>query len=743
MADAIRQTRFRGTVSLAPEVRFSTGAATSMAALANFFDGVASEQADRLDLEAKEAAEKKGVEVGALGPFDKREDDTIASRAFNEAALQSYTNKVDTDARLKLLELQEKHKIDPEGFLKASQGYIAGVRSEAQNISPELAQQVKGSWDIYSAGALSKINKAHSEVVTDQQRADVLRLKRSMFEGIEANRNDVIGDEETATNWFQRTEADWSRMEVALRGRRPDGLPMFTEEQIETERQAFQSKVMVESVKAWVDAQPDPVAAIDALEKGDVAFAVQQRDEDGNLTGETVKLDPREQLTDAEFKKTIAYAEEQFTKAKQQDARIAHTNAAAVAELELAVARGDKGVEAIEQAREEGLFVGNEGKYVSISKQAITAQQKQRGTADAIGRVSNAIATEGVFLDPTSKADKDAADAYWVQTTNVLDSIPEDQPGAAEQKAAVRGTALVNFIAKTNILPKSERVRISTFLAAGTTGQKIEAADLVARLQEIGRTGDLFTKGQIAKALTINQFVRAGRDPVEAVEAAEEATKLENKPLFEARRGEIKNEKFANDYPGILESAFDPIGPFNDAELTNIDGTKARMVDEYKTLFENWYQRLGDEDAAKEQAMNEFKRVWGTTEVDGNLRAMKYPPEAFYGFGDDDWMATQLRDDVGAALGKTIEKNGVFVGSDSETARTASTGRPTYPIILMDESGRFIEAKKDGVPLRWRPDSASVKGKRKTQSVAKARQIREQGLIDQADPLVSSIQLAP
>ena len=56
--------------------------------------------------------------------------------------------------------------------------------------------------------------------------------------------------------------------------------------------------------------------------------------------------------------------------------------------------------------------------------------------------------------------------------------------------------------------------------------------------------------------------------------------------------------------------------------------TRRAVFGDYAELFRDAYTKAGDVDLAKDQAINQLKKVWGVTNVTGTATMMRYPPES-------------------------------------------------------------------------------------------------------------------
>lgn len=418
------------------------------------------------------------------------------------------------------------------------------------------------------------------------------------------------------------------------------------------------------------------------------------------------------------------------------DAEIADDVARQIADLDIAIKRGDAGEEDIAAADAQGLFADDQGKRASLTKAVIARDAAAKDLTEGMTRVSQAVNGE-IFLDPKNADDKKFADAYYRDRAARVADIMQAQGQSAEATETAIKTLVVNMAATTGIVPKTVKGQLVGAMRVGDVNDRASAADLIDRLNQIPGyvLADEMPKRDLALGLQISALVRAGRSAEQAVQAALASTDPANKPVIEARNAEIKTEYFADNYEGIVSDNFDPFGPFNDAEIITEDGTKARLIDDYKTLFEDWYRRTGDADLAESQALIEINNVWGVTKVDSSLRVMKYAPEAFYGIGasgdDADWMRMQLVNDI-KTVRPDLGDSSIILGTDNRTAREAKGRAPTYPVLIKTASGAFEPLRLDGDVLRWNPDSQNPRSLKVADAIKIAREARQEEIADKA-----------
>ena len=268
------------------------------------------------------------------------------------------------------------------------------------------------------------------------------------------------------------------------------------------------------------------------------------------------------------------------------------------------------------------------------------------------------------------------------------------------------------MVARTGYLATTNKTEIRNALNSQDPAQIEYAAETIERMQEIPGVGEsLFTDNEVAFASQVTTL-SAYNSMEEAIEQANAIVRPG--PVREAMVAErtafIKDKKnsdvFSGAYPDEVKDAFE--GLFDD-----ISGELAKdlLVKDYGDLVESYYKAgIVDVDAAKAKAIRQVKANWAK----GEFGLMKYSPESYYALpvtGDTSYIRTQLQEDL-AAGGLDVDANEVILVSDDETARLASTAKPSYRAMYRDTDGTlravsFIDAEGNKND-RFIPDVAAA-----------------------------------
>ncbi len=598
-----------------------------------------------------------------------RQDDTLAAQAFNKSVQTSYLTRLDLTFEAKTNDIVARHPDDPDAFGNAF-----------DNASGALLKNLPEEWrDTASLEIQGRRNKLMKGVSSTA-------LKKELSE---ANADLV-----TAMNTYGgKTSQYW---------RDGDDVGAFE-----------QGQKYLGALDARTDLSPQQ------KEAGRLAFEAEGRrhasvgEFDRSLAG---GLKSGEQfIKDFRQDKAISDPDEREKIADEMEGRLGDALAkvkAAVAtrNAEVKKARADRfatidkgifdggyGLGDLEAEKQSGLFADAPEKHTKFHKAIVTRDKEVAERQERLALVREAMGGTRV-LDPGDKKHKKAVNESF--------KVWAGSPDVVVLPSFERNVLSADMAKKTGIVPEAMKSQLRTGLLGNPEDQVI-AADLFTRLEGEGFDA---TKGlgerEGAKARLLADMTAAGLAPENAVERVDKLTDPANKILMDSRIA-----TFAGITPITPEDVADnfDIWLASEPDVSALDAPA--LVSEVNTLFERQYRLTGNEKLARSYAMRTIGRTWGVTEADGSKRLMKYPPEAFYRYGDDQaWISHQLVNEVQSSgmWDGSIEDRLVLV-SDDTTARQAATDKPTWQVLVMGKDGVFAPViGDDGRLLRWAPDRKKV-----------------------------------
>lgn len=306
--------QFQGSVPVGnvPTALYSTAVAASLNDLADTFQRVAIGAQNRADTIAIGEARQAGRLAGGEGKPPKADNSTLVGQAYNEAAADTFINRLDLQSRQKLDELRGKYPADPEGFKAASDGYMAGVLGEANDVVPWAVPIMRAKYNFEAQSALREIGANFHKVETDKAKASVFALTDQIHRDIDNSAVNLFSsDTQQSTAWFAKASMEWSRIQGMYAQRDANGLPLFSQEDQAKARVAFWDRVYMSGLKSWVDQQPDKNKALADIQSGKVQARVAEIDANGDATGTVFVVDPKRDMTRPEYDKLTQYAQTQ------------------------------------------------------------------------------------------------------------------------------------------------------------------------------------------------------------------------------------------------------------------------------------------------------------------------------------------------------------------------------------------------------------------------------------------------
>ncbi|MDG4721585.1 hypothetical protein [Thalassospira aquimaris] len=345
----------------------------------------------------------------------------------------------------------------------------------------------------------------------------------------------------------------------------------------------------------------------------------------------------------------------------------------------------------------------------------IKAQQKaaaaQQEMFDATALVGAAFGG-AVILDDKNKEHRDAVNLFFGE---------QMAPQLANMSAEDRTDTLAEFVGGVKVVPDQVKTMIRTAKFAPPE-QQAETAAFIAKVDELAPGLLEATAGlndvDMARSGMINSMIAAGQSVSTAVERTNQLVDPNNAAMVKARK-----EAFSDIDAITADQVADHFDSVFSWQADVPDHLVASLERDVNGVFSRQYQLTGDEDLSREYALKQMSKTWGQTSADGGTRMMRYPPEAFYAFNDDNgWMTVQLLTDVSEFTGAAADdlEDRVFIRSDELTARQASMQAPTYQVLLKDDNGALVP-----LAVRWAPDSAKAAKEWRAAQIEAAREARD------------------
>jgi hypothetical protein len=333
----------------------------------------------------------------------------------------------------------------------------------------------------------------------------------------------------------------------------------------------------------------------------------------------------------------------------------------------------------------------------SLNRKAARQKSESKSIKSEMDR-QKSISRGSLFMDAGIPADPAKSSQDRKDVNAYYEEISPEWDGDLNDLIAQN----VDFVDKTGIIPDQLISNMNASMRSGSVDHVITMMETMQRIQE-DRPGALRDIPDDARsvALQVSDSMRNGLSSADAIEIARKNTY----GVDGTRRKELSMLADEADptktFESLVNDRFDPGVFYGDGRLfPGEPDIPPGMYATFKSNFNDFMVKTdGNIEQSENLAFESTVKFWGVTNVGGDRRFMRNPPESFYhvdGF-DDVWIEDQLNLDA-EALGLVD----AVIGIDNKTLRSDS---PTYPILAVNDRG-FLDDVKDenGRLARFKPD---------------------------------------
>lgn len=372
--------------------------------------------------------------------------------------------------------------------------------------------------------------------------------------------------------------------------------------------------------------------------------------------------------------------------------------------MQTGIIDGTAGIADVQKARQEG-WLKDAGDILRLQSQIAS---RDKGLAD-VTAFGQAMANPDFPWNPVDKGHKDAADA-----------------GFRSQGSTMQ--ALQTIAEKTGIVPASAAVAMQGAMFSPDP-KRVEGALQTAANLVGGRYPDIFAGATGGDKLTeaANTFRHYVYDRgMSAVDATKRIME-ERTPEYEQKvKARIKSEDMnevvkKNLKDSDIRGAFDPsfLGLAPNPSLTFNPEMRVRAMGDYEEIFREKFAKNGDVTLSKTLALEDMKKTWGVTNVNGSKVVMKYPPERSPVYAGVENVSEQISMQAVTAIkdlnGVDVERGKIRMDEVKNTGERYMRGEPpTYVLSYTDKNGHV-----QTIPKQFYADPGVM---RDTQTAARAAQ---------------------
>ena len=643
-----------------------TSAAQTMRALA----GVGQALSEGATAIGKPIAEREAIKEAEVDVAKAREEGTEiemksplawGGSTYNQVALKSYENGVNSDIKNALLDAQAAHPDDLNAYNAIVQEKIKGY---LQNAPEEVQFRSQQFFDQANAAVTRDITAAAKAKADSQIAAGLI--------------TGAANAEDTISNLVRNGDLDAAReMQMQYILDLENGVKLGLLDAVKTQTR--------------INNFEDTVAQQTVL--GDLDRTLLAKD-----------VQPLDRINNArEFRDTIAASDEvEGLSAKQKDALVAvldariRDEALAYTKEQSALTREEireKGQFSIDVAngvysQEEGqikldeLFdrgvIKTAAEYAALGKELTKVSVAERKKAEGIYNTTAVVSGRAPLTE--TPVDQGAVDDFY-------DTILPEMPEYYDDRIAVQ----TEIVAKTGYVPTKLKTEIRNDLYSGDDAKVLAAAETMEKIMLIPGQEKAFSDNQFAFGIQLAQYMDY-LDPKEAISLAEKNTNPQNKAAIDQRADYIKDNKkdFSESYAEDIGKQFGV-----DTSIESGSIVSNQLVEDYGDLVEAYFKAgITDIDQAKAKAMKQMQSQYKQSQ----FGFMRFPPDDFYKMDDGDPLpASAIRDEIYDLLadgyaeqGYTFDKEDIMLDSDMITAIQAGTGLPTYAVIIRANDGTLL-----------------------------------------------------
>lgn len=695
---------------------------------------------------------EKVAPVLSTEPLALRRDGTIYGEAFDDAAMSSWSWRMQEGVHSELFNAQLEHADDPQAFAAAAEGVRDKYLKELPN-DPMVREAFEQTFQRNTRAYGMNIAARHEASLRQEQEASfaagysamsVDLERQAQVLGANPEGDAVIGERVAAMHRsidgarqqgiITPARAEQYKEELALAAASGRVQGVFESLKTPDEKQAYATGLLDEWARNEGPLRGLPRATVKALSNtlfseaqrlmaaGTTASKAEQSVVKGLIKDDLASLEAAgtgvADLTETKVRETLGAdaaaawgaAREQATKVYQATAGLEGDNEDEImARLDLLAPKGG----AAGYADQEEVFAA------ATKRAELVLKERAK---DPLGQAARAGLIELQSIDTTSPDGISQSLARRGQQRQVVaDAYGFLPPMFTPQEAAALKAQMLSTDpgVQTAVMTQMDVLSGSDGILA--VKQQF-GDDVVSRLQDWQGRLRYMTPDEMTG------WLKAKADP---------RWREQVKPLVEKAEKEARKDSF-DDVVGALDEnwIYELQGPV-DAD------TKRMLMGDYAMLVGDRFASVEDMDKAKQQALERLRKVWGTSNAFGESggRLMLYPPEMHYPAvgGSRQYIADEL---ATIATARGVEPDNIALISDAKTEAAVDRGElPGYLISVVNPETGLDELATDdkGRLLRHFFDPRAAQAKAATDAEETRRTMNDPWLVLSDDSAIGPI----
>lgn len=200
-------------------------------------------------------AEQEGELEGAQKQPEYRDNGSLSSKAFNEAAKRSYLTRLEIEASKNMQAIKETYKNDPEGYQEASNQYIEGVvsglRQNAQTAA--VSEFIKARLEFSQQSDGYAISKNYMSNQSEKIEVETDELIHTLNTNAYREAGGLFSkDPNVQAMAIENFSISKKSLETALYTTLPDGTPVYSPTEVKKIMNEFHEKFYIRAVQDYV-----------------------------------------------------------------------------------------------------------------------------------------------------------------------------------------------------------------------------------------------------------------------------------------------------------------------------------------------------------------------------------------------------------------------------------------------------------------------------------------------------------
>jgi len=200
-------------------------------------------------------SEQEGELEGAQKQPEYRDNGSLSSEAFNEAAKRSYLTRLEIEASKNMQTIKETYKNDPEGYQNASNQYIngivSGLRQNTQTAA--VAEFIKARLELSQQSDGYAISKNYMSNQSEKIEVETDELIHTLNTNAYRESGGLFSkDPNVQAMTIENFSIAKKSLETALYTTLPDGTPVYSPTEVKKIMNEFHEKFYIRAVQDYV-----------------------------------------------------------------------------------------------------------------------------------------------------------------------------------------------------------------------------------------------------------------------------------------------------------------------------------------------------------------------------------------------------------------------------------------------------------------------------------------------------------